>query len=248
VSRRSGISNEAARKASREALLQAGAALFVEESRREPFAAIKIRELCNRAEYTTGAFYVHWNGIPHYREDLLRYLLALDAEAWDDDFAELRAVAANVDLSDPLAAVDTLASDDLKSVLENPIWNAMAIFAVTAGFGAARNEAAAGYTSIDHATAGLYGVLLDRLGREPRPPFTLEQIGTILQATVEGLAIRHRIQPDAVDLDPNHGSEATSAYSAAVASLIVSLTRPRNDTTDFATHIRNALDAGTSGV
>jgi len=32
-------------------------------------------------------------------------------------------------------------------------------------------------------------------GREPRPPWTWESIGTILQALVEGVGLRHRIDP-----------------------------------------------------
>ena len=52
--------NEEARERSRAALLQAGADLLVENALRNPFAALRLRGICERAGYSTGAFYLHW--------------------------------------------------------------------------------------------------------------------------------------------------------------------------------------------
>ena len=55
--------NDEARERSRAALLQAGADLLVENALRNPFAALRLRGICERAGYSTGAFYLHWSKI-----------------------------------------------------------------------------------------------------------------------------------------------------------------------------------------
>ena len=228
VPKRAGVSNDAAKDQSRKALLTAGAALFVEATQVEPFAALRIRDVCERADYSTGAFYVHWKSPADFHEALSEHLVALDESAWETVFEELETIASSTNPADPAGSVDALASADLEATLGSPIWDAMELFVFTAGRTTRREVAAAGYADIDESTARAYGKLIDRLGREVRPPLTSTQIGTILQATIEGVAIRHRLDPRAVELEPSeHGMR--SVYTAAVLSVIVTLTRRKAD-------------------
>jgi AcrR family transcriptional regulator len=241
MAKRGGKTNDEARAESRSKLLKAGASMFVEHARSEPFKALRIRDVCKTAGYSSGAFYVHWDSAEDYAEALGGHLLDEDVGAWDADFERISTIARETDTSDPLRAVDAVAAADLESILTNEIQDPMILFNLTAGMVRYQDDVREGYRAIDKSTSGLYAVLMARLGREPRHPYTYEQIGTILQATIEGMYVRHRIDPGAVETAPGDGSEMSSVYSAAVASLLTALTRSTDDARDVPTYLRDQL-------
>lgn len=88
---------------------------------------------------------------------------------------------------------------------------------------------ARGYEHIDRKTGQIYGTVLRQVGREPRPPLTWETIGTILQGLAEGLGLRHKIDPAAVQ---GRSESAPGLYATAVAAVLAVLTRPSGDESD----------------
>ena len=82
--------NEEARARSRATLLKAGADLMVENVLENPFASLTLRSICKRADYSTGAFYLHWANIDEYYTDLAKKLVA--EESFDDDMADIAEV------------------------------------------------------------------------------------------------------------------------------------------------------------
>jgi AcrR family transcriptional regulator len=232
--------NDEARERSRAALLQAGAELMVEGALRNPFAALRLRALCDRAGLSTGAFYVHWASLDEYEADLARRLTEEDELAFAADFAEMKhfaEAAAGEGLT--LAAIARLADKDLELLTSNPLWDAIELVNITWGRTSFREQIAQGYQAIDHQTGQIYGMLLRQAGREPRPPLDWDSIGTILQGLAEGLGLRHKIEPERAAGPPG---SAISLYATAVASLLTVLTRPDNDQADVASTL--AADLG----
>src|SRR4051794_8326363 len=147
------MTNAEALRASRLSLLQAGAQLLVEEAQRSPFAALRVRALCDRAGYTTGAFYVHWDDVDGYHAALSSYLLAEDEELFAADFSTLTDLAHSTNADNPVEAVAAVANKDFELLLGNPLWDAMELFNVTWGRTRYKKAAAKGYKRVDKSTA-----------------------------------------------------------------------------------------------
>jgi AcrR family transcriptional regulator len=237
--KKSGRSNEEALRESKTAFLRAGAELLMDELQSEPFGALKLQKICAKTErYTSGAFYQHWSDIDSYRKELREYLLAVGDDLWQEDFDHLERVAANHPTTDPIDAVYALANEDLATLLRNPAWDATELMNLTWGRGEYRQSTADEYDSVDQQTALLYGTLLNRMGREARPPLSFREIATILQALVEGLGLRHRVDPESVPL----GSDSTPGiYALGVASILVALTRNSSDSRSVGDTLKGAF-------
>jgi AcrR family transcriptional regulator len=214
--------NDEARDRSRAALLQAGADLMLEHATRNPFAGLRVRALCARAGYSTGAFYLHWATVQDYYDDLARLLSDDDERAFDAEFAALQQTAGASRDAGPLDAITVLAGRDLQLLLDNELWDAMELMNLTWGRDKSRRPVARGYNLLDHTTGQLYGSVLRHRGREPRPPFTWDSIGTVLQGLIEGIGLRCKV-------DPPRDPAASDLYSTAVAALLAVLTRPAGD-------------------
>ncbi len=230
---RAGISKAGGPGRARSALLQGGAELLLEDAERSPFAGLRVRGVCERAGYSAGAFYVHWPDSSAYHDALSRYLLAEDAGHFEAEFALLAGLAEACETDNPAGAVLALADADLGALLANPLWDAIQLFGLTWGRDRHRGDAAEGYRDIDRVTARIHGTLIERLGREVRPPLDAEQLGTLLQALIEGCASRHRVDPAAIDRPPHPSDPEHYLYAAAVAALLAVLTRPAGDPRDL---------------
>jgi len=214
--------NDEARERSRAALLQAGADLVLEHATRNPFAALRLRGLCERAGYSTGAFYLHWATVQDYSEALARHLAEDDEQAFSGDFAALADLAETSADASALEAIARVADRDLQLLVDNPVWDAMELMNVTWGRTRFREPVARGYKILDHATGQIYGAVLARRGREPRPPFDRDRIGVVLQGLAEGFGLRHKIDPASV---PESSETALGLYATAVAAVLAVLTR-----------------------
>src|SRR5215471_1122956 len=217
--------NEDARDRSRAALLQAGADLMVEDASRHPFAALRLRRLCDQAGYSTGAFYVHWASLEEYYRDLAKHLSG--DEMFGATFKALADLAESyADLGTP-EAIAHVADQDIQWLVEDPLWDATELMNVTWGRTQLRQPMANEYHRHDRAGGEIYGSILVRKGREPRPPYDWDCIGAIIQALAEGFGLRYKVDPSA----PSQSSEsARGLYATAVAAVLAVLTRPSGDT------------------
>jgi AcrR family transcriptional regulator len=221
--------NEEARERSRAALLQAGADLLVESALRNPFAALRLRAICERADYSTGAFYLHWDTLDEFYNALAEHL-AGDEEGFDADFAALREVAERSAKASALTAITRVADRDFELLLDSPLQDAMELLSVTWGRTRFQPLMTKGAKALDLKTGEVYGSILTKRGREPRPPLDWDCIGAILQGLVEGLGLRHKIDPTAV---PRSSGSELGPYATAVAALLAVLTRPVGDDADL---------------
>lgn len=157
-----GMTNAEASASSRSALIKAGAAIFLEETTKNPFASLKTRAICERAGYSTGAFYVHWPEIDSYYLELGRFLLAADGGT-DLVTSDFLALADEANMAASRGVVDGVlgfADRDFDLLLSNALWEAMPLITATWGRTRLRDDAAHGYRKIDDLTADVYlGVL-----------------------------------------------------------------------------------------
>lgn len=230
--------NDEARERSRAALLQAGADLMLEDALRNPFAALRLRRLCERAGLSTGAFYVHWESLEEFYGDLAKRLTEEDETAFAPDFALLSELASTDTQKSALSAIARMADRDLQLLLSNPLWDAIELVSLTWGRTSFQDQLAHGYRTIDHKTGQIYQSVLEQLGREPRHPFDWNSIGTILQALAEGLGLRHKIDPTAV---PASSESNVGLYATAVAAVLAVLTRRGGENDDAAEAIGTLL-------
>jgi AcrR family transcriptional regulator len=232
--------NDEARERSRASLLQAGADLLMEKTMRNPFAAVRLRGLCERAGYSTGAFYLHWANIDEYYDELAELLVAEDV--FDADFAILMETAESSAQADALTAITHVADRDLQLLLEDPHYDAAELLNVTWGRSRLQDQMAHSYRVYDHDTGRVYGRILTQRGREPRPPLDWDRIGKILQAMIEGFTLRHKVDPDAV---PPLSNPELAPYTTAVAAVLAAVTRPVGDNANLAETLQALLDATT---
>ena len=218
--------NDAARERSRAQLLQAGADLMLDQATQNPFAALRLRRLCEKAGLSTGAFYVHWATMEQYHDDLAEHLTQDREQAYQADFASLSDLAGNCAGQDAAAAVARIAKRDLETVVGNPLWDAMELVNLTWGRTRFPDELKRAYATIDRATGQIYGSVLANHRREPRPPLDWDGIGAIIQALVDGFGLRYKIDP-AVPL--SSPEPAFDLYAIAVAAVLAVLTRPAGD-------------------
>src|SRR5579863_8710373 len=111
--------NDEARERSRAALLQAGADLMLEDVTRNPFAALRLRRLCERAGLSTGAFYVHWASLDEYYSDLAKQLTDGEELFFSADFDSMSELANQRLPETVLATVVRLADRDLSLLVSN---------------------------------------------------------------------------------------------------------------------------------
>jgi AcrR family transcriptional regulator len=232
--------NEEARVRSRAALLQAGADLLVENALQNPFAALRLRVICERARYSTGAFYLHWSTLDNYHKDLAAYLNASDG--LDEDMPALDEILAEDDPpseADPSVIFDA-ADRHFQLTVNSRLFDAAQLLNIMWGRTRLKTETARGYKLLDHHTGQVYRAFLTKLRREPRPPLDWDRIGTILQSLLEGFALRYKVDSGAV---PQSSESDPGFYAIATAAMLAVITRPVGDNANLGVAIQALLDA-----
>jgi AcrR family transcriptional regulator len=224
TSPKAGKTHEQAREESRKALLDAGAALLVETAQRNPFGALRVRAVCERAGRSSGAFYMHWKKADAYHQALGEYLLLGEPAVFSEDFERMQRLARDVQDLPPRVAIRSVAQLDLESLLKSDSWQAVELLNVTWARDRLRDAAIRGYREVDDSTAETYEIALSRSRREPRPPLTMRQVGAVLQAFVEGFGLRCKVDPEGIG-----GEMADHLYAVGVAALSSALTRQPGD-------------------
>jgi len=201
---------------------------MVENASRNPFGSMRLRGICERAGYSTGAFYVHWDSLEEYYTTLAEHLAA-DENGFAADFTALEELAKSNADADPLTAVTRVADRDFQLLLDSTLWDAMELLNITWGRTRFQAEMAHGYGLLDQSTGQAYAAIFAKRNREPRPPLDWDRIGAILQGVVEGLGLRYKIDSAAV---PMSTDSQPGIYATAVAALLAVLTRPVGDDTN----------------
>jgi AcrR family transcriptional regulator len=231
------------REESRRALLDEGLRMVDEHPVGPGLDHIHPAAVAANLGLTSGAVYHHWESYDDFRDELLEELLAASrfpaVAAYDDEFvAELTEVD---DISKLIVAVTESAwrevLDDHRQLRTNlGLW-ARDESAVT-------DRLAEQYRHLAKDWASVIGAGLSGAGLEPRSPFTMDEIVTILAALVEGLAVRITTETDR-DWTVADGSEqVVSLFSAAALAFLASATSSADDEGDLWHHAAHTIGRG----
>ncbi|WP_100501325.1 TetR/AcrR family transcriptional regulator [Geodermatophilus chilensis] len=219
----------------REALLEAGAALLREQPVGAVLTQVKAQPVAQRAGRTIGAFYHHWSSQEAYHRDLLAYVL--DPQRLTSTAAAAETVLADLPRGLPLEeVVRRAAGRNFDMVRADPyVPLILALWGKQAQDEQVRELLRAHYRSVTDRLVPVYRAFFAAYGLTLRPPYTVEVFAATLTALVEGLAVRAAVDPEAVPLDLPHpgGPSAVPAdggrwdlFSATVVGIVRAMTAP----------------------
>lgn len=188
-------SNSAAAEATREALLEAGRRILLNEPASRAFSHLTATRVATEARRTTGALFHQWPTLDDYMQDLIALVFA---PSQSETFPAIAAKIVEVlnkegSLHDAIVAGshDALRASphDPHTIVELLIWNR-----------AARDETfrqavAPHYQPLDAMGGEFINGLVELAGREMRPPFTPEIFAAVCAGMVQGIAIREVLTP-----------------------------------------------------
>jgi len=241
--KRAGRSNRESSQQTRLELLTVGAREFFKHpSAADPFQGLTLYRIAKIAGKARNTVYRHWPDKEAYLADLTRYLLG-DPSIFEKDFERIQSVARESASMSVLDALCAVANTDIATLQGNDVWRAMEVLAV--GYMPLRPElhgvACDGYDALDQETYDLYRIVLDRHDRTPRPPFTTESIGKVLQALTEGAGIREIFDHDCF-VKPLFPSAKHGVYAHAVTAILALLTTGPNDSRSLDTLLRELFE------
>lgn len=198
----SDLSRSERSEATRARLLDAGLEALREEPAERLFERLQARAVSARAGVSTGAFYHHFDGQDSYVEALLEYSLAKDP---NPPFA-----VGSADFERRVKEGASFAEAFIGGAGEMMRWQESrnATFALQmAVWSRAHRDLEATrrlermYRQVDEETASYYELMLDPLGIEIRPPFSVVDLASTFSAVFEGLSLRRPVRPSTVPDD-----------------------------------------------
>jgi AcrR family transcriptional regulator len=221
--RRAGGGAKAAVSAeTRQALLEAGAALLREDPVGSVLSQITGRAVAARAGRTTGAFFHQWETQDAFHRDLMRYIL--DPARMPSTAEAARAIQGG--LRSGIAPEELLrkaAEANFAGVRADPyvpLW--LALWTKHQGDEHITGLLRENYSGVTAQVIPLFAGLLEASGRAMRPPFTVETMAVTATALVQGLSLRAAVDPDAV---PVQGPDDVTPSWDLFATLVVEIFR-----------------------
>jgi AcrR family transcriptional regulator len=211
--------------ATREAMLEAGRRLLLEEPAAGAFSHLTASRVAAMAGRTTGALFHQWPTLDDYLQDLLAQLFdSSQSRTFDEFSSRVTEVVtrgggrlAEGILSAARDALDVLPQDP-HSVAELLAWNRACHDEEF------RQNVAALYPQLDRMGAEFIRGLLHLAGREMRPPYTEETFAALCSGVLQGLAIRSVLTP---------GFYPRDVAGHVLLALIPVFTRPPGDDTEI---------------
>jgi len=195
-------------------LLEAGREILVERGLPATLD-LRLAEVVESVGLSTGAAYNIWKSQTEFRQDLSLHLAS--SFQWADTTAVAQAIAT--------LGPDTTMADWVDVVCEAyfPHFVANQSFFLVLHFWGVREPDPAlrdaiiqGYETLHAEFEFLYTATIRRYGLEVVPPFTISDLTTMITASIEGLALRHRFQPDRIE---NNGQHLFNAMLQMIATV-----------------------------
>jgi AcrR family transcriptional regulator len=227
----------------RKLLLDIGIAMLYEQGVTAGVAHIRLRDVLDRADLTTGAAYRLWSDQSAFQRDL-----AVAAATWREDNPLRRTVAAIRELiadEAPLRAVirrgaathieDLVGGDDDEAWPSNSFLTALALRAAAANSDELRAASATRHKESVSSFVALYEAMLHLYGRRMRPPLTLEHLAVAMAALGEGFAL-HAIEGEehpmvSMPVDGADEDEEWTLFGVTVEAIVDSFTEPQPEPT-----------------
>lgn len=201
-------------EASRTALLEAGMEILREETPRTLSSVLGPRAVARRALRSTGSFFYHWPSAEAYVDDLVAHIFrsGLLPESVDEVTKGLAALAR--DPSDSVTAIEAICRADFLHLAQDPNLGVEMLLRAQLHDEQIADGLRAFYRATDEISRKSYEAVAAAWDREPRPPLDYPGIVVILTAVLEGLALRHLVDPEHVP--PERFGEAVLALLPVV--------------------------------
>lgn len=210
----------------RSRLLEAGRSLLLEQGVSE-HVDVKMSDACEASGYTTGAAYKIWPTQRDYQRDLALHLASnfdwagpqtIQDELYEiiastNDYVELTRAAC-------IAYLDAFVSED-------DFYLALQFWSVQNPSTELAAALVQGYETVHCGFVDLFDGLMQIYRRRPKGQTTKSQLTTMATAVTEGLALRHRVEPERVTtrfIGPD-GTE-TTLFAEAMIAIINHMTEP----------------------
>jgi AcrR family transcriptional regulator len=188
-------SKSAAADATRQALLDAGMRILLDQPATRAFSHLTANRVASEAGRTTGALFHQWPTLDDYMQDLIAHVFAPSQSETFPAIAAtiIEVLAKSGSLHDAIVAGSRdalqVAPHDPHSIVEVLMWNR-----------AARDEpfrqaVAPHYDALDAMGGEFIEGLLGLAGREMRPPFTPAVFAAVCAGVLQGIAIREVMTP-----------------------------------------------------
>lgn len=198
------------------------------------FGQLKTAEVARRAGLSTGAFYNRWPTRDAFLDEFLDYALSIDR--YPSPSSLFQVFSSVIDQQFP-HMVEALAEANVAKIENNPTH---AIQRHLWSYCKDRDDIAARlqrlYREGRDRMIPFYEVALAQLGREMRPPFTLQSGASLLNAMMDGI----------IGLRAPGGTDAPPAelFAWGLMALVPSLTRPIGDRRDLQAFVMSEVPVG----
>jgi len=230
------VSKQAAREASRRAMLKAAAQILRESPVGDIFSELKPVEVAKRADppRTTGSFYNIWPTQRDFRSAFVDYLLSLDHFRIDRDIPKIVNDMVGSPEFELTEAVRTAANKYFKGLArDGSMRMQMALWAKAEDDPHIRARLKGLYDEVGDQMLPLYEDMLSRGNRRMRDPHTTQTLAVSLVGLAEGLHVRCQVDPAIPrdDFDPPPGIPREpgfpwSIFASIAYELIMQMTEP----------------------
>jgi AcrR family transcriptional regulator len=185
-----------ASEATREAMLEAGKQILLNQPASGVFSHLTASRLATAANRTTGALFHQWPTLDDYLRDLIARVFD---PSESDTLREVTAKIAEVTATGGTLAEGIVAGarhgldvlpNDPHSIVEMLMWNRAARDREF------RDMVGSLYPTLDAIGGSFIEAMLEASGREMRPPYTPEIFAALCAAVLQGLAVREVMTPD----------------------------------------------------
>lgn len=200
--------------ASRTALLDAGVEILREEAPRMLSNVLGPRAVARRAMRSTGSFFHHWPSAEAYLDDLIEHIFrsGLLPENVDDVTDSLSALVE--DPPNSAAAIEGICRATFLHIVQDPNLGVELLLRAQPDDEQISDGLRSFYREIDAISQKSHEAVASIWDREPRPPLDYDSITIIFTAVLEGLTIRHLVDPERVP--PERFGEAVLALLPVV--------------------------------
>jgi AcrR family transcriptional regulator len=214
---------ETAPASAEQRMLDAGVRLWKNDDVATTFGGISVSRVAKEAGTTRATFYSHWSTTAEY---LMALLSDLDRRRSTGYSAEVEEQIAKIQNpgTDILARFIAACNVQLAQSLADPTLSVRLGFISKLDDPAVAEELRLLYRAHEDDTQELNTQIKTHWGREPRPPFTEERIHGLFRALLDGVTIRHLIDPERMPQD---------SFGIAGAMLMMIATRATDDPRDL---------------
>lgn len=205
----------------RNRLLDAGQAIWANQNAATLFAGFSVAKVSEAASVTRSTFYSYWPSTEHYLVDLVAHLTSTDANNYPAVVARIQdSIVENITPTDLVSQIVHGCALHLRAAIDDPTLGLRMGFLAKSDDPDLTSLLNVLYRTGEASQYAPFAVSMQSWGRVLRPPFTESHFQVVLSALLEGLAARHRLDPDSVPVD---------LYGQALLPLLLIATRRPDD-------------------